>query len=240
MKKLILLLISAMLFLSSCKKDNSLLGTRLKTFTFKSSLIEEKSTIQYNSFNKVDNVKVEKNGAHISTKYCIYKSDHSLDSIIIKNATGTITETINVECTNYKVTRYTSESFDIQINYNNNGTLNQLKSDKITLGFAYTSDTVSISKKEVGNPTISLIFYTIRKDIKNPFYITGFESEMYIVLGALLSNTHTPYTAFTSYAESKLFTSGNISFTYEGNFNGYPLKRFFDDGFTETFTYEEF
>lgn len=241
MKKILFLLITTFLITTACKKEEvSQKNSRLKTYVYKNASAEEKYTINYNNFNKIDNVLVEQNGTHVVTKHCIYKSDKSLDSIIIKNAVGTIIRKDNIECSNFKVTDGTNIKFE----YNSNGNISKISNiaNKNSIIISYINDTVAFNIYGSGpnGPTLSFINFTVSKTIKNPFFISGFHNEFAIVPD-LLSYNMGYVTAFFPYAETLAKNHiSTIQYTYEGNFNGYPLKRTSSNAYTQTFTYEEF
>ncbi|QQR99034.1 MAG: hypothetical protein IPK18_05860 [Sphingobacteriales bacterium] len=233
MNKLLFFLISAMLFLSSCKKEEvKQKNTRLKTYSF----LGMAYTITYNSFNKIDNLKVV-NGTNISYTYCRYKADHSLDSIILFNVDGNVYRSIDVDCSNFRITKYD----DNVITYNSNGNINTITNFYYYYGdlhYQYSGDSLMI----YNSSDILIDKYQISTSIKNPFYITGFEAERF-VLYYLLDYASPLSSALLPYAETKKYLeSVYTNYTYEGNFNGYPLKRYLGTNteYVETFTYEEF
>lgn len=92
-------------------------------------------------------------------------------------------------------------------------------------------------------PEVLLEWSIISKNVYNPFRIIGFHQEqpiIYFLFDSYINDdTFLPY----AYTEKHSLVRGNHiikTCTYEGSFNGYPLKRIFADGETETFTYEEF
>lgn len=248
MKKALFILLIFLLIFVACKKEETkansqIHNTRLKTYRF----MNMKYTIDYNSFNKIDNVKLDSAG-RISYAYCIYNQDHSLDSIIETDSVGIVTNRINIECTNFKITKYG----DNIITYNNNNTINSITNFYATQGttkYIYLDSFAIAYNENINDPQQSTGYrFDISNNIKNPFYITGFESERF-ALYYLLKTFLYPLTAMMPYADTKItMYYYTLNFTYKGDFNGYPLNIVlgFDTvygGEIElpiNFTYEEF
>lgn len=234
MKKILFLFISVILFLSSCKKDNSLHGTRLKTYTSEDYSV----SITYNSFNKINKVEFSAFGIMIATKYCKYKADHSLYSLVLEANDGSYRYATDIECSNYRITKL----IPYTLSYNSNGLLEKRENeDGSSTRFQIYTDSVQLYHKASPTATETL-FSTIKlnNNIKNPFYIVGFEPEAQVIPFLLTFANIYPNTLCFPSADAELKNgSSTTTFTYEGNLNGYPLKRI-TNGKTETFTYEEF
>jgi len=239
MKKLLFITIAFLTFFSACKKENTtnettLHGTRLKTYT-KSYGYDDKYVIYYNNFNKIDRVEnLYEDGSIYKTSYCVYKSDHSLDSIIVRHEDGSLYYAENIEFDGFRIINIDGNI----ISYNNDGVIikNDYGSGYYT--YEYSGDSVSIYDNVPG--TTKTIFSKLKftKAIKNPFVIKGFEPES-IILGKLIPWLN--YSVYVPYTMTQLNSAPYIfNYTYDGNFNGYPTSRLRNDGLTETFTYEEF
>ncbi|MBK7638783.1 MAG: hypothetical protein IPJ22_01640 [Bacteroidetes bacterium] len=251
MKKIILIFFVFTIMLSSCKKeDNKPKQTRLKTYTHEyyeripASL--DKYTIEYNSANKISKVIYESNGVLYSTKYCVYTASNVLDSIIEKFATGG-SSFYKIIWTGNKITKFGTTT----LTYNSDGLVDKktyLEGDYFRN--EYKGDSVLLYFKDISVPEKISNRYKLSSTIKNPFLISGFEAEAYLTgilfyyndaSNALLPNIETTQIAYIN---------GNLwyrrDYTFEGDFNGYPLKRndltntLDANRSKETFTYEEF
>ncbi|MBK7139559.1 MAG: hypothetical protein IPH74_11250 [Bacteroidetes bacterium] len=216
--------------LSSCKKEeNKPKQTRLKTYTHEyyeripASL--DKYTIEYNSANKISKVIYESNGVLYSTKYCVYTASNVLDSIIEKFATGG-SSFYKIIWTGNKISKYGTTT----LTYNSDGLVDKktyLEGDYFRN--EYKGDSVLLYFKDISVPEKISNRYKLSSTIKNPFLISGFEAEAYLTgilfyyndaSNALLPNIETTQIAYIN---------GNLwyrrDYTFEGDFNGYPLKR---------------
>jgi len=258
MKKIILILSAITMIISSCKKEeNKPKQTRLKTYTHDyytrtapASL--DKYTIEYNSSNKISKVILENNGTLYKTQYCMYNASNQLDSITERNASGTLTYYYTINWTGNKITSYTTPSGNTtQLTYNSNGLIDKkIYSDGSYFRNEYKADSVLLYYKDVSTPEVISDRYKLSSTIKNPFLISGFEAEAYVTgllfyynnsFNALLANIETVEIAYLN---------GNLwyqkDYTFDGDFNGYPLKRndltntLDGNKSKETFTYEEF
>lgn len=226
------------ILLSSCKKeeiiDTTLHGTRLKTYT-KSYGYDDRYVFYHNSFNKIDRVEnLFEDGSIYKTAKCIYHADHSLDSIIIKYGDGTLYDAIDITCNNFRIIKV----YDNIYTYNNDGEIIEIEYISGYYSYEYSGDSVSIYDNPNGFPKTFFSALKFSSTIKNPFFITGFESEFCII------NNLIPWLRYTSnvpYSLTQLNSAPYIfNYTYEGDFNGYPTSRSRNDGVVETFTYEEF
>lgn len=257
MKKIIFILTFFSIALSSCKKEeNKAKQTCLKTYTHvyytRIPTSSYKYIIEYNSSNKISKVITEINDALYQTQYCIYNSSNKLDSILEKNASGTLTFYYKINWTSNKMTGYTTPGGNTQLTYNSNGLIDKkIYSDGSYFRNEYKGDSVLLYYKPLSTPEEISARYNLSSTFKNPFLISGFEAEAFVTgflfyynngLNALLPNIET--------AEISYWNGGNLydqsTYTFEGDFNGYPLKRTSStnviDGnkSKETFTYEEF
>jgi hypothetical protein len=252
MKKIILILSVISIAMSSCKKEeNKVKQTRLKTYTHdyytRTPASLDKYTIEYNSANKISKVIWEHNGALSSTKYCVYTATNILDSIVERDPSGTFINYYKITWTGNKITKYGGT----QLTYNSNGLIDKkIYADGSYFRNEYKGDSVLLYYKEVSVPEKISDRYKLSSTIKNPFQISGFEAEAYVTgilfyyndaSNALLPNIETAQIAYIN---------GNLwyqrDYTFEGDFNGYPLKRndltntLDGNKSKETFTYEEF
>lgn len=252
MKKIIFLFsIFSVILISCSKNDNKPKQTRLKTYTHdyytRTPASLDKFTIEYNSANKISKVLYESNGVPYSTKYCVYNSSNLLDSIVERNASGIMTYYYKITWTGNKITRYG----DTQLTYNSNGLIDKkIYADGSYFRNEYKGDSVLSYYKPVSTPEVISSRYKLSSTIKNPFQISGFEAEAFVTgilfyyndaSNALLPNIETAQIAYIN---------GNLwyqrDYTFEGDFNGYPLKRndltntLDGNKSKETFTYEEF
>lgn len=240
MNKLLFLLISAMLFLSSCKKEEvKQKNTRIKTYEAKySPTYTEKVTFSYNSFNKLDSIEIITNGTKRLVYYCKYKPDHSLDSLIRIIVSNSIRNAIKIECDNFKITKlgyYTAT-------YNNNGSFNTIGNSR----YEYSGDSIMEYEKIGNNPEQFIAKYKFSANIKNPFFINGFTDEKLLIMYILDENEIdiAPIASSNSIREISrglLITTINV----EGVFNNYPLKENLSYNLINKvtpiiYTYEEF
>jgi len=252
MKKIILLLSIFSIAISSCKKEETKVKqTRLKTYTHdyytRTPASLDKYTIEYNSKNKISKVLYESNGVLYSTKYCVYNSSNLLDSIVERNASGFIISYYKIIWTGNKITKYG----DTQLTYNSNDLIDKkIYADGSYFRNEYKGDSVLLYYKELSVPEKITDRYKLSSTIKNPFLISGFEAEAYVTgilfyyndaSNALLPNIET---AQIAYLNGNLWYKSD--YTFEGDFNGYPLKRneltntLDGNKSKEIFTYEEF
>jgi len=239
MKKIILILSVISVLISSCNKDgNKVKQVRLKTYTHeyytRTPASVDKYTIEYNSANKISKVTVDINGALYKTQYCIYNSSNQLDSITEKNASGTLTYYYKINWTGSKITSYKTPSGNTtQLTYNSDGFI-----DRITYN------------KPVSTPEVISARYKLSSTIKNPFLISGFDAESFVT-GFLFYYNNNSNALLPNIEDAQIaYLNGSIwyqsSYTFEGDFNGYPLKRndltntLDGNKSKETFTYEEF
>lgn len=251
MKKIILILTVVSVFISSCSKDdNKPKQTRLKTYTHdyytRTPASVDKYTIEYNSKNKISKVLHESNGVLFSTKYCVYTGANILDSVVERYAAGW-SNNYKITWTGNKITNYG----DTQLTYNSDGLIDKkIYADGSYYRNEYKGDSVLLYYKEVSVPEKISGRYKLSSTIKNPFLISGFEAEAFVTgilfyynnaSNALLPNIET---AQIAYINGNLWYSRD--YTFEGDFNGYPLKRndltnsLDANRSKETFTYEEF
>ncbi len=251
MKKIILILIVFSVIICSCtKEENKPKQTRLKTYTHdyytRTPASVDKYTIEYNSNNKISKVLYESNGLLYSTKYCVYTAANVLDSIVERFVTGWSTN-YKITWTGNKITKYG----DTQLTYNGNGLIDKkIYADGSYFRNEYKGDSVLLYYKSVSTPEVISDRYKLSSTIKNPFLISGFEAEAYVTgilfyyndaSNALLPNIET---AQIAYINGNLWYKSD--YTFEGDFNGYPLKRneltntLDGNKSKETFTYEEF
>lgn len=236
MKKVLFILISFSLFFAACEKDkttSTTKNTRLKTYAYKAGVVDYLYKISYNSFNKIDKVEWHSNGALLQTYYCVYNSDQSLDSLIQRRPDNSIYLRTNIDCNNFRITKV---GFD-EITYNSNNLVDSFINSSNKDSYEYFADSVRLNSFSNFSFTTSKFTYVLSNSIKNPFLITGFEKEAY--LSEYIFYTINGALSFMPYAYIQLKGSTNITYAYDGNFNGYPLRRISDNG-TETFTYEEF
>lgn len=252
MKNLIFIFISFVLIITSCKKektteDTSLHGTRLKTYSF--SFYErvpantDKYIISYNSFNKIDKVEMEDNGVLYQTAYLIYKSDKSLDSIIYRNPDGSFIGSTNIECDNFRVIQYNN----ITLSYKSNGLLDKKSyGDGSYFRSEFNGDSVMFYyKANTASPEILDSKYKLSNIIKNPFLIPGFEKEAPIT-SVLLYYNNIFFASLATIEEQVIANYDSRNYTFQGDFNGYPLLRINSSSINplnrskEIFTYEEF
>lgn len=86
--------------MASCEKDEILKPiktTRLKTYTNSDYKGKKTYNVFYNNFNKIDSVVVFSNGSYSYKSFCIYKADHTLDSIGYMRGPYGISEIFDVE-----------------------------------------------------------------------------------------------------------------------------------------------
>ena len=149
--------------------------------------------------------------------------------------------------TGNKITRYG----DTQLTYNSEGLIDKkIYADGSYFRNEYKGDSVLLYYKEVSVPEKISGRYKLSSTIKNPFLISGFEAEAFVTgilfyynnaSNALLPNIET---AQIAYINGNLWYSRD--YTFEGDFNGYPLKRndltntLDGNKSKEIFTYEEF
>lgn len=247
MKKIILLLSVLSVLSGSCTKENNKpKQTRLKTYTHDyytrttpASL--DKYTIEYNSANKISKVLYENNGVLYSTKYCVYNSSNLLDSIVERNTSGIIINYYKITWTGNKITMYG----DTQLTYNSNGLIDKkIYSDGSYFRNEYRADSIFFYYKPVVGSESLRLTYKLSSTIKNPFLIPGFEAEAFVT-GILFYYNNEMIASLPNIEIQEIGTSTK-NYTFEGDFNSYPLKR---NDLTntldvnkskETFTYEEF
>lgn len=253
MKKIILILSIISIAMSSCKKEETKAKqTRLKTYTHdyytrSAPAALDKYTIEYNSANKISKVIYENNGALYYTQTCVYTTTNILDSIVIRNAAGSLVNYYKIGWTGNKLTSYNTTT----LTYNSNDLIDKkIYSDGSYFRNEYKADSVLLYYKPVSTPEVISGRYKLSSTIKNPFLISRFEAEAYLTgilfyyndpSNALLPNIET---AKTSYYNGNFYDQS--TFTFEGDFNGYPLKRTSSNNVIdgnkskETYTYEEF
>ena len=236
MKKVLFILISFSLFFAACEKDkttSTTKNTRLKTYAYKAGVVDYLYKISYNSFNKIDKVEWHSNGALLQTYYCVYNSDQSLDSLIQRRPDNSLYLRMNIDCKNFKITKV---GYD-EITYNSNNLVSSFVTSSSEDTYEYFTDSVRLKSLSKVSFITSRFTYVLSNSIKNPFLFTGFEKEAY--LSDYIFYTISGALSFMPYAYIQLQGVTNITYAYDGNFNGYPLKRISDNG-TEIFTYEEF
>jgi len=257
MKKIILILSVISVLISSCNKDgNKVKQVRLKTYTHeyytRTPASVDKYTIEYNSANKISKVTVDINGALYKTQYCIYNSSNQLDSITEKNASGTLTYYYKINWTGSKITSYKTPSGNTtQLTYNSDGFIDRITyTDASYFRNEYKSDSVLQYYKPVSTPEVISARYKLSSTIKNPFLISGFDAESFVT-GFLFYYNNNSNALLPNIEDAQIaYLNGSIwyqrSYTFEGDFNGYPLKRndltntLDGNKSKETFTYEEF
>lgn len=247
MKKIILILSIISIAMSSCKKEETkskVKQTRLKTYTHDyytrtapASL--DKYTIEYNSANKISKVIYESNGALYYTETCVYNNSNVLDSIVIRNAAGSLVNYYKLGWTGNKLTSYNTTT----LTYNSNGFIDKkIYNDGSYFRNEYRSDSIFLYYKDVVGLESLRSTYKLSASIKNPFLIPGFENEAYTT--TILFYYNNGINALLPFIEEK--EVGEKNYTFEGDFNGYPLKRndltntLDANKSKETFTYEEF
>ncbi|MBK9330397.1 MAG: hypothetical protein IPM95_14110 [Sphingobacteriales bacterium] len=246
MKRIIFTLTVLSVFISSCSKDdNKAKKTRLKTYTHdyyaRIPAALDKYTIEYNSANKISKIIHENNGALYKTTYCVYTAANKLDSVVTKYTSGGI-YAYKVIWTGNKITRYD----DIDLTYNSDGLIDKkIYADGSYFRNEYIADSIFLYNKPVGGSEYLQTRYLLSSSIKNPFLISGFEAEAYFA-GNLLYY-YNSFNALLPTIEIKyLGYLNNKDYTFEGDFNGYPLQRndltnsIDENRSKETFTYEEF
>jgi hypothetical protein len=245
MKNTILLLFIIAITIFSCKKEeNKPKQTRLKTYTYeyyaRIPASVDKFTIEYNNTNKISKVIYENNGVLYSTKYCIYTAANVLDSIIEKFATGG-SSFYKIIWTGNKITKFG----DTQLTYNSNGLIDKkIYSNGEYFRNEYKGDSVFFYYKPVVGSESLRFKYELSSSIKNPFLISGFEAEAFVTQILFYYNNG----MIAPFANIDILEIGNTTkdYTFEGDFNGYPLKRndltntLDANRSKETFTYEEF
>ncbi|QQR99033.1 MAG: hypothetical protein IPK18_05855 [Sphingobacteriales bacterium] len=242
MKKLLFLLISAILFLSSCKKEAAQKNTRIKTYEVKYLTLDPlKLIFSYNSFNKIDSIEILISGTKQLTYYCKYKSDHSLDSLI--NTYGANRIARKVEYENFKIKKLGNYT----ITYTNSGFINTFTNDTYLYRYEYSGDSIMTYQKIGNDPEQPEKIYKISSNIKNPFYINGFTNEF--SLFSCIQYELEAYVTddlFAPYCVTEInLGSQKTTYNIDGLFNNYPLKEtvsYSTSSFITTmkFTYEEF
>lgn len=222
--------------------------TRLKTYTTEILGSERTYVLYYNNFNKIDSVVTLVDDSFYRKTICIYKPDHSLDSLDFRVTRESTFSKWNIEGNNTVL--FSNDFLDNLTTYAYSNNFKHptkvIHEDGSYDRYVYSKDSVLQYFKQPDDPRntypeVLKVKYIISPDIKNPFKIPGFETEqpiMYILFNNLFFyDTYLPnaYTKIHSYQTQDVITTC----TYEGNMNGYPLKRIFANGFTETFTYEE-
>lgn len=244
MKRIIFILTVFSIVISSCKKEeNKAKQTRLKTYThdyytrIPASL--DKYTIEYNSANKISKVIMEHNGALYQTLHCVYTSSNILDSIIERNAAGTMTYYYKFTWAGGKIINTGLTS----LTYNSNGLVDKKTyTDGDYFRNEYRADSVFLYFKPLAGSESLNARYKLSSTIKNPFLIAGFEAESYVT--GILFYYNNGMNALLPFMETEEI--GEKNYTFEGDFNGYPLKRndltntLDGNKSKETFTYEEF
>ena len=246
MKKIILILSVISIAMSSCKKEeNKVKQTRLKTYTHdyytRTPASLDKYTIEYNSKNKISKVLYENNGVLYSTKYCVYNSTNLLDSVVERNASGSLLNFYKITWTGNKITKYGTTT----LTYNSDGLIDKKTySDGSYYRNAYKGDSVLLYFKDVVGSESLRLTYKLSSTIKNPFLIAGFEAEAFVT-GILFYYNNGMNAPLPNIDINEIGTSSK-DYTFEGDINGYPLKRndltnsLDANRSKETFTYEEF
>jgi len=243
MKKLIFLFISAMLFLSSCNKEEvKQKNTRIKTYEVKYLTLDPlKLIFSYNNFNKIDSIEILTSGTKQLTYYCKYKSDHSLDSLI--NTYGANRIARKVECENFKIKKLGNYT----ITYTNSGFINTFTNDTYLFRYEYSGDSIMTYQKTGNNPEQPRNKYKVSSNIKNPFYINGFKDEFSLFLCIQFElEAYISDDLFAPYCVTEInLGSQKSTYNIDGLFNNYPLKEtvsYSNSSYVTTmnFTYEEF